>query len=174
MADAHCDLPLVNSFLSFWPPRGTCELRGAAPNLWFAVVEALGFRVFSFRSSHPAFTALLSTLFGSASSLGVVARRCNKLPDIIFCDRATLPASSRLYWSVWTTPHVFFSHAGDCDLEIWGAPPITSPSPPVPRGWSARSVVLPHSMAGGGTSGRWRLDVWYPPSYPAVLPAPLP
>ena len=40
----HCDLPLLNGYFPYRPPRGTCEVRGASPNLWLAVVPALGFR----------------------------------------------------------------------------------------------------------------------------------
>ena len=39
----HCDLPLLNGYFPFRPPRGTCEVRGSSPNLWLAVVPALGF-----------------------------------------------------------------------------------------------------------------------------------
>ena len=45
LVDAHCDLPLVNGFLEFFPPHGVCEVRGASPNLWFAVAEGLGFKI---------------------------------------------------------------------------------------------------------------------------------
>ena len=83
------------------------------------------------------------------------------------------------YWSVQqgTGRHgqhltCFFLPAGDCDAEAWSRPRVSPPLPPVPHGWSFCSVMLTHSAAGGGTSGRWQLVMWYPPAYPAAFPAP--
>ena len=173
----HCDLPLLNGYLPYRTPRGSCEIRGASPNLWFAVVPALGFRISSIRFPDGPFVELCGILCPGASILARTPRRCNRLPDVVFLDLLLLPSVSCLattYWRAWEVPHVFFLWGGDLDL---GAPAgrgrFSQVTPMPPPGWTVRDIGLSHCKAGGGTSGSWRLVVWYPPTQSAPLPAPL-
>jgi hypothetical protein len=45
--------------------------------------------------------------------------------------------------------------------------------PPCPTGWTSRSIALSHCGAGGATSGRWTVVVWYPPLLPFSEPLPV-
>ena len=81
--DAHCDQPMLHGFRKYRSPRGKCEIRGAGPNLWFAVAPALGFQVGSFRFSHSEFAQLLESNCPQAATLDAHTRRCNTLPEII-------------------------------------------------------------------------------------------
>jgi hypothetical protein len=92
--DPHCDLPLIRGFLPFWGSRGSCEVRGIRLNLWFAVAGALGFTVSSFQTRDESFGSLLTTFCPAALALAAVPRRCNRLPDIVFSDLASLPWES--------------------------------------------------------------------------------
>jgi hypothetical protein len=40
-------------------------------------------------------------------------------------------------------------------------------------GWTSRSIALSHCGAGGATSGRWTVVVWYPPLLPFSEPLPV-
>ena len=176
VVDTHCDLPLLRGFLPFRSPRGSCELRAACPCLWFAVVGALGFRVTSICCPDPPFVAVVSKFWPEASILSPSPRRCNRLPDVIFSDLISLPWDPhcpQVYWDAWPTPHVFFCPAGDSDVEAWGGRGCCLAPPAPPRGWLARSITLSHCEAGGGTSGRWTVVVWYPPTSPVSEPVPL-
>jgi hypothetical protein len=103
-----------------------------------------------------------------AAVLAEAPRQCNTLPDVIFSNAMSLPWGDRSYRAQWTTPHVFFISNGDTDLEEWGGRMPLQPPPLHPPGWSSRLVSLSHCEAGGGTTGRWSIMAWYPPSYPAV------
>ena len=173
----HCDLPLLNGYFPYRPPRGTCEVRGASPNLWFAVVPALGFWIASLRFPDGPFVDLCGAVCPGASIVAATPRRCNRLPDVVFLDLLSLPSVARLataYWRAWAVPHVFFVWGGDTDS---GAPGgrgrLAQVAPQPPPGWTVRDVGLTHCEAGGATSGSWRLMVWYPPSREAPSPAPL-
>jgi hypothetical protein len=92
--DPHCDLPLIRGFLPFRGSRGSCEVLGVRPNLWFTVAGALGFTVSSFRTLDESFGSLLTTFCPAASALAAVPRQCNRLPDVVFSDLASLPWES--------------------------------------------------------------------------------
>ena len=136
----HCDLPLLNGYLPYRPPRarGTCEIRGASasPNLWFAVVTALGFRISSIRFPNGPFVDLCGGVCPGASILAATPRRCNRLPDVVFVDLLLLPSVSHLattYWWAWAVPHVFFVWGGETDSEApggWGRLAQVAPQPP--------------------------------------------
>ena len=100
----HCDLPLLNGYFPYRPPRGTCEIRGASPNLWFAVVPALGFRISSLRFPDGPFADLCGAICPGASILAATPRRCNRLPDVVFLDLLSLPLVSRLATTYWRLP----------------------------------------------------------------------
>jgi hypothetical protein len=173
----HCDLPLLNGFLPYRSSCGTCQLRGASPNIWFAAVATLEFRITLICFPEGPFIGLFTAVCPRASVLVTHPCWCNMLPDIIFLDLLLLPPVSCLthtYWSAYTTPHIFFLWAGDTDsgaLCGWGLSPQAAPLPP--SGWSACLVTLTHCAVGGGTSGRWQLVVWYPLSRAAPAPAHL-
>ncbi len=119
----HCDFPLLNGYLPYRPTKGTCEIRGASPNLWFAVVPALGFRILSIRFPDGPFVDLCGAICPGALILAATPRRCNRLPDVVFLDLLSLPSVSRLattYWRAWAVPHVFFVWGGDTDSEAPG------------------------------------------------------
>ncbi len=161
LADAHCNLLLLGGFLPFCPLCGCCELRGASPNLRFAGAAALGSQVSSM--------TLVSGFWAGASILSVSPRHCNRLPDAVFLDLASLPLDVRcpkVYWDTWTMPHVFFCAVGDTDVELWGGCGVPPTPPAPPRGWTECSLALTHCEAGGGTTGHWRIVVWYPPACP--------
>ena len=173
----HCNLPLLNSYLPYCTPRGSCEIRGALPNLWFAVVPALGFRILSVRFTAGPFVDLCGFVCPGASVLATTQRRCNRLPVAVFLDLLLLPLVSclaTLYWQAWEVPHVFFVWGGDLDL---GAPAgrgrFAQVAPMPPPGWTVRDIGLSHCEAGGGTLGSWRLVVWYLPAQSAPSPSPL-
>ncbi len=163
--DAHCDQPMLHGFRKYRSPRGKCEIRGAGPNLWFAVAPALGFQVGSFRFSHSEFAQLMESYCPQAATLDAHTRRCNTLPEIIFLDAISLPcgADSANYWAYWRTPHVFFYQDGDLDL----AGHTGKARPCAPTNWEERAIHLSHWEAGGGTSSLWAIVVWYPPG---ILP----
>jgi hypothetical protein len=173
----HCDLPLLNSYLPYRPPRGTCEIQGASPNLWFAVVPALGFWISSIRFPDCPFVDLCGAVCPGALILAATPRRCNRLHDVVFLDLLLLPLVSRLattYWRAWAVSHVFFVWGGDTDLEARGGRGrLAQVAPQPPLGWTVRDVGLTHCEAGGATSGSWWLVVWYLPSRSAPSPAPL-
>ena len=159
--DAHCDQPLLHGFRQYRSSRGQCEIRGAGPNLWFAVAPALGFKVGSFRFPHSAFLQLMESYCPQAANLNARACRYNTLPAIIFLDALSLPcgANSEAYWASWRTPHVFFYQDGNSDWV--GCTGNTRPC--APKDWEERSLHLSHWEAGGGTSGLWAIVAWYPP-----------
>ena len=173
----HCDLPLLNGYFPYRPPRGTCEIRGLSPNLWFAVVPALGFWISSLRFPDGPFVDLCGAVCLGASILAATPRRCNRLPDVVVLDLLLLPLVSRLattYWRAWAVPHIFFVWGEDMDSEAPGdRGRLAQVAPRPPPGWTVRDVGLTHCEAGGLTSGSWRLVVWYPPSRSAPSPAPL-
>ena len=173
----HCDLPLLNGYLPYCTPWGSCKIWGVSPNLWFAVVPALGFRILSIHFPASPFVDLCSFVCPGASVLATTPRRCNRLSDAVFLDLPLLPLVSCLatsYWRAWEVPHVFFVWCGDLDL---GAPVgqgrFAQVAPMPPLGWTVRDIGLSHCEARGGTLGSWRLVVWYPPTQSAPLPAPL-
>ncbi len=172
MYNPHCDLPLLNGFLPFCPPRGVCKLQGVGTNLWFAVVGDLGFQVSLFCSGDSGFNSLLGSFCPSASHLTATLRRCNWMPDMIFANLASLPWDTHAYWTSWTVPHVFLCRAGDTNADVWGFQALSRPPPVPPSGWTARSLTLSHCEAGGATSGWWEDVVWYHPACHAAAPAP--
>ena len=167
--DHHLDQLLVRGFLKFRPPWGCCEVRGAGPNLWFAAAGALGFRVTTIRCAYPPFVDLIGLFCGGPWSLSPWPRQCNLLPDVVFLDLGALPwgPGSDKYWERWWTPHIFYCQGADNDLVKTraGAPPPTCPT-----GWTLCSIALSHCVAGGATSGRWTMVVWYPPLLPFSEP----
>ena len=153
----HCDLPLLNGYFPYRPPRGTCDVRGALPNLWLAVVPALGFRIASLRFPDGPFVDLCGAVCPGASIVAATPRRCNRLPDVVFLDLLSLPSVARLatsYWRAWAVPHVFFVWGGDTDSEApGGRGRFAQVAPRPPPGWTVRDVGLTHCEAGGSTSG---------------------
>ena len=173
----HCNLPLLNGYLSNRTPWGSCEIRGASPNLWLAVVPALGFQILSIHFPASLFVDLCRFVCPGASVLATTPRQYNRLPDAVFLDLLSLPSVSRLvtlYWQAWEVPHVFFVWGGDLDS---GAPEgrgrFAQVAPMPPPGWTVRDIGLSHCEAGGGTSGSWRLVVWYLPTQLVPSPAHL-
>ena len=79
----HCDLPLLNGYLLYWTPWGSCEIWGAPPNLWFAVVPALGFQILSICFPKDPCVELCGIICPGASILAMTPRRCNRLPDVV-------------------------------------------------------------------------------------------
>jgi hypothetical protein len=73
-----------------------CKLQGASPNLWFAVVAALGFRITLIRFPEGPFVGLFAAVCPEGSILMAVPRQCNTLPDVVFLDLLLLPLVSRL------------------------------------------------------------------------------
>ncbi len=90
-ANDHLDRCLVQGFLKSWPPRGTCEVRGAGPNLWFAAAGSLGFKVTTVRCAYTPFLDLIGPFCGHPRVLSATPRRCNLLPDVVFSDLGSLP-----------------------------------------------------------------------------------
>ena len=137
----HCDLPLLSGFLPYRTPRGSCELRGSGPNLWFGVARALGFTISSVRLPPRPFVDLILDVCPHVSVLSVLPRRCNTLPDVVFLDLLSIPPVERLsgsYWRAWTTPHVFFFWAGDTDSSsLLGRGASSHVAPP---SWLGRKV----------------------------------
>ena len=169
--DAHCDQPLLRGYLKYGSSRGKCEIRGAGTNLWFAVAQALGFQVRSFRFPHLAFSQLMRSYCPKAAILDAHPHRCNKLPSIIFLDAISLPCGTNLdvYWAYWRTPHVFFYQDGDSDLVRC----TTHTRPRAPNDWEEQIIHLSHCDAGGGTSSLWAIVVWYPPGIQPSVQIPL-
>ena len=159
----HCDLPLLNGYFPFRPPRGTCEVRGASPNLWLVVVPALGFRIASLRFPDGPFVDLCGAVCPGASIIAATLRRCNRLTDLVFLDLLSLPSVSRLatsYWRVWTVPHVFLSGGGTRTrpLREVGAGLPRSPPGPHQAGRSGRLGSRTARQAGQPRAvGGW----WY-------------
>ena len=154
----HCDLPLLSGFLPYRTPRGSCELRGFGPSLWFGVAWALGFLISSIQLPPGPFVDLMLDVCPNVwSVLSVLPRRCNTLPDVVFLDLLSISPVERLsgsYWRAWTTPHVFYFWAGDTDSSSplgRGASSHVAPCPPV--GWVAKSITLSHCEAGGAPLG---------------------
>ncbi len=56
-----------------------------------------------------------------------------------------------------------FVLAGDSNANAWDFPSLSCPPPTPPQGWVAKHMCLTHCKAGGATSGRWSVSVWYPP-----------
>ncbi len=170
--DHHSDLLLVRGFLKYCPPRGSCEVRGAGPNLWFAAAGSLGFRVKTVRCGYTPFMDLIGPFCRSPQVLSPMATRCNMLPDIVFFDLASLlwgPGADK-YWQHWRTTHVFFCLGTDDNAA---SPLGWSSAPQCPPGWSTRLLPLSHCEAGGATSGRWTLVAWYPPLVTFSEPLPV-
>jgi hypothetical protein len=92
----HCNLPLLNSYLPYWTLWGSCKIWGASPNLWFAVVPALGFLILSIRFPAGLFVDLCGFVCPGALVLATMPHRCNRLPDGVFLDLLLLPLVSRL------------------------------------------------------------------------------
>jgi hypothetical protein len=142
-------------------PRGTCEIRGAAPHLWALAAEAMGLRVLRMSWADRGFGELM-TASGVRATTTTLSARSRGLgrrgrPDLVFSDQAGLASSGLDYWGEWECPHVFFSQ------ERASSPP--------PRGWTTSSTVMQHWEAGGSTDAAWRLEVWLPPGV-ALGPAP--
>ncbi len=80
----------------------------------------------------------------------------------MFLDLGALPwgPGSDKYCERWRTLHVFYCQGADDDLVGTRVGPLPPPCPP---GWAWRSITLNHCNAGGATSGRWTVVVWYPP-----------
>ena len=158
-------------------PRGLCKIWGASPNLWFAVMPALGFQILSIRFPAGPFVDLCGFVCPGALVLATTPRQCNRLPDAVFLDLLLLPLVSHFamtYWRAWEVPHIFFVWGGNFDS---GAPGgrgrLAQVAPMPPPGWTVRDIGLSHCEAEGGTSGSWRLMVWYPPTQLVPSPAPL-
>ena len=169
--DSHSDQLLVRGFLPYRLSRGTCEVRGAGPNLWFAVAKALGFTVTSIRCPYLPFVDLVRRFCPGVWALSAAPRRFTSLPEIVLLDAESLPSGpdAHRYWDRWLTTHVFYTGGRDADSGH-GMGGVQSAR--LPPGWSARSVTLSHCSAGGATSGVWSLVAWYPPFF--EVPTPLP
>ncbi len=87
----------------------------------------------------------------------------------MFLDLGALPwgPGAKKYWEWWRTPHVFFCQGVDNNTVGTRAGP---PTPLCPPEWALRSVTLSHCDAGGATSGRWTVVVWYIPLLPFSEP----
>ena len=128
----------------------------------------MGFTISSVWLPPGPFVDLILDVCPNVLVLSVLPCRCNTLPDVVFLDLLSIPPVERLsgsYWRAWTTPHVFFFWAGDTDSS--------SPAPCPPVGWVAKSITMSHCEAGGATSGRWRIQVWYPPGAVVIEPVVL-
>lgn len=148
----HAQLGLIQGFLPRRPTRGRCEIRGLRANLWGPVARALGFEVAQSRYRSTLLHDWLDAAGITPTRLSLDRFRVDeRVPDVLFCDLDTLPASSSLaYWRDWAIPHVFFSPA---------APPAA------PNGWSFKAVDYSHSSLGGSTTATTWLTVWYPPGH---------
>jgi hypothetical protein len=172
VADSHSDQLLVRGFLPYHLPPGTCEVRGAGPNLWFAVAKALGFKVASIRCPYLPFINLVKLFCPGVLILLAAPKMFTTLPDLVFLDAGSLPSGpgAHRYWEQWLTPHVFYTGGQDADSGQLIRGGHTSLLPP---GWTAQSVSLLHCLAGGGTSGVWSLVAWCPPSFQGAVPLPV-
>ena len=84
--DGHSDQLLVGGFLLYRLSRGTCEVRGADPNLWFAVTKALDFKVTSIRCPYLPFVDLVRRFCPGVTALSAAPQRFDSLPEIVFLD----------------------------------------------------------------------------------------
>ena len=112
VADPHSDLLLARGFLPYWPPRGTCEVRGRVANLWYAAAKALGFEALSIRCPDSLFVGHVQGMGMEIKGLVSLPRRLRRpkrLPDVVFSDVGSLPleADAVKYWDAWTTSHLF-------------------------------------------------------------------
>ena len=153
----HYDLPLLNGYLPYPTPRGSCKIQGASPNLWFVVVPALRFRILSIRFPAGPFVELCGIVCPGALILVTTPRRCNRLPDVAFLGLLLLPLVLRLtttYWRAWEVPRVFFIWGGDLDLEApGGRKRLAQVAPMPPPAWTVRDIGLSHREAVGGPVG---------------------
>ena len=170
--DRHSDQLLVRGFLPYRLPWGTCEVRGAGPNLWFAVAKALGFRVTLIRCPYLPFVQLVLSFCPGVSVLSPASQRFTSLPELVFLDVESLPSGpgAHRYWERWLTPHVFYAGGQDADSGVGLGGRLTTRLPP---GWTAWSVTLSHCSAGGATLGVWSLVAWYPPFFEGAVPLPV-
>jgi hypothetical protein len=172
--DSHLDQLLVRGFLPYRPSRGTCEVRGAGLNLWFAVAKALGFTVTLIRCPYLPFVDLVRRFCPGVSVLSAAPQRFDSLPELVLLDAESLPSGpeAHRYWDRWLTTHVFYTggHDADSGLGMGGVQ-----SARLPSGWSAQTVTLSHShcSAVGATSGVWSLVAWYPPFFEGATPLPV-
>ena len=116
--DSHSDQLLVTGFLPYRLSRGTCEVRGAGPNLWFAVAKALGFTVTSIRCPYLPFVDLVRRFCPGVLALSAAPRRFISLPEIVLLDAESLtsgPEAHRRYWDRLLTTHVFYTGGQDAD-----------------------------------------------------------
>ena len=170
--DGHSDQLLVGGFLLYRLSRGTCEVRGADPNLWFAVTKALDFKVTSIRCPYLPFVDLVRRFCPGVTALSAAPQRFDSLPEIVFLDAESLPSGpeAHRYWDRWLTTHVFYTGGQDADSGL-GMGGVQSAR--LPPGWSAQTVTLSHCSAGGATSGVWSLVAWYPPLFEGATPLPV-
>ena len=171
--DSHSDQLLVRGFLPYRPSRGTCEVRGAGPNLWFAVAKALGFMVTSIRCPYLPFVDLVVRRFcPGVSALLAAPQRFDSLPELVLLDAESLPSGPEVhrYWDRWLTTHVFYTGGQDADSGL-GMGGVQSAR--LPSGWSVQTVTLSHCSVGSATSGVWSLVAWYPPFFEGVTKLPV-
>ena len=131
----------------------------------------LGFHVSSFRFPPLAASQLMGSYCPKAAFLDTHPHHCNNLPSIIFLDAISLPCGVNLdvYWGYWRTPHAFFYKDGDSYVPTC----TTHPRPCAPKGWVEQEILLSQYDAGGGTSSRWGIVVWYLPGIHPSFPTPL-
>ena len=160
----HAQLGLIKGYFPSRPPRGSCEVRGARPNLWGPVARALGFTVRTSRYQSGRFKELLA-------AADITPRSCHggrvrwreaggfagsQLPSVVFSDTSMLPHSGDVgYWACWRVPHVFFGNE-------------EGPAPPA--GWGVRAERYHHAALGGSTTASAVLSVWYPPGHRPMTP----
>ncbi len=109
--DSHLDQLLVRGFLPYRLSRGTCEVRGAGPNLWFVVSKALGFKVTLIRCPYLPFVDLVQRFCPGVSVLSAAPQRFDFLPELVFLDAESLPSGpgAHRYWDRWLTLHVLYT-----------------------------------------------------------------
>ncbi len=163
------DRCLVRGFLKFWPPRGTCEVHGAGPNLWFAAVGLHGFKVTMVRCAYTPFVDLIGPFCGYPWVLLATPRRCNLLPDVDFSDLGSLPwgPGSDKYWQSWLTMHIFSCGRADNDSST----PESTLILECPPGWSSRTVLLGHCEGGAQLWGDGPLLLGTRPPPPFLNPS---
>ena len=150
--DSHSDQLLVRGFLPYRPSRGTCEVRGGGPNLWFAVAKALGFTVTSIRCPYLPFVDLVRRFCPGVSVLLAAPQRFDSPPELVLLDADSLPSGpeAHRYWARWLTTHVFYTGGLDADSGL-GMGRVQSAR--LPPGWLEQTVTLSHCSAGGATLG---------------------
>jgi len=162
---------LVREFLPYCLSRGPCEVRGAGPNLWFAVAKA-GFKVTSIRCPYLPFVDLVRRFCPGVLVLLAAPQRFDFLPELVLLDAESLPSgpAAHRYWDRWLTQHVFYTGGQDADSGLGMGIVHYALLPP---GWTAPTVTLSHCSAGGATSGVFSLVAWYPPFFEGAAPLPM-